>query len=68
MGETDDDLLDGVAAIAAHLKMKPRRVRHLIATAGLPAFTLGERSVAARKSSLNRWLAECEAKARAGRP
>lgn len=63
----DGDLICGLEGIAKYLGIPARKVRHLIATAGLPAFNLGERSVSARKTSLDAWLTECEAKAREGR-
>lgn len=69
MGADDNaDLLEGLAAIAAFLRVKPRRVQHLMATAGLPTFSLSGRVLNARKSTLNAWLAEREAAARAARP
>lgn len=63
----ESDLLYGVSAIAAHLEMRPRQVHHLIDKAGLPVFKIAGR-VCARKTSLRRWMAECEAKAQEGRP
>lgn len=67
MTAKDADLLSGLKAIGEYLNRTPEQVRHLIRTAGLPAFTLGERNVSARKTSLDAWLADCEAKAREGR-
>ena len=38
---SDDGLLYGCKAIAAHLKLTPRQVSHLIAKGHLPTFRLG---------------------------
>ncbi len=68
MGAVEEvDPPDGIAAIAAYLRMKPGRNPHLMAHRGLPTFTMGSRIVAARKTSLSAWLADREAKARKAR-
>ena len=57
----DIDLLHGWGAIAAACGgIKPSQARHLAKTAGLPVFKLGGKTVAARRSSLNKWLTELE--------
>ena len=63
----DKDMLYGVPAIAGHLNMRPRQVYHLVEKAAVPTFTIpGVSTICARRSTLNAWLDECEAKARAG--
>ena len=57
------DLLYGIDAIARHLGITPRQTKHRCATTDLPTFRMG-RNVCARRSSLDRWLAEREAAAR----
>lgn len=47
----DDDLLYGVAAIAAHLSLRARVVYHLHSAKLLPTFKIGGR-VCARRSTL----------------
>lgn len=59
----DGDLLHGLPAIAGHLGIGARQAAHLKDTAGLPTFKLGK-TVCARRSTLNAWLAEREAAAR----
>ncbi|GLK68967.1 DNA-binding protein [Hansschlegelia plantiphila] len=59
------DLLKGWKAIGIGAgNLKPDQARHLARTAGLPIFKLGGKTVAARQSSINAWLAEREAAAR----
>ena len=59
------DLLYGVPAIAIFLGLGNRQVYHLKETGALPTFTLGETGkICARRSTLNQWLADQEAKAR----
>lgn len=53
------DLLMGAKAIAEHLGITPRQTYRLIYGDVLPTFKLGG-AVSARRSSLNRWLAEQE--------
>lgn len=60
------DLLEGAAAIADHLGVPLRRAQKLIADQAIPCFKVAGR-VCARRSGLNAWLADCEAKAREGR-
>lgn len=55
----DPDILYGVPAIAAHMRLKDRQVYHLKAAHGLPVFKIGK-TVAARRSTLRRWIAERE--------
>lgn len=61
------DLLYGVPAIAKFLHLTTRQVYHLKDTGALPTFTLGDNGkICARRSTLNLWLVEQEAKARCG--
>jgi predicted DNA-binding transcriptional regulator AlpA len=53
------DLLMGAKAIASHLGINSRQAYRLIYADALPTFKLGG-SVAARRSSLAKWLAEAE--------
>lgn len=53
------DLLLGANAIAVHLGISPRQTYRLIYADAIPTFKLGG-SVAARRSSLARWMAEAE--------
>ena len=62
---TEPDLLHGVQAIADFLGMRRHATQHRIDQGLIPTFKLGA-IVCARRSTLNGWLAECEAKARAG--
>lgn len=57
------DLLYGVPAIAAFLGLQVKQLRHRIAEGYVPAFRIGG-TICARRSTLNQWLAEQEAKAR----
>jgi excisionase family DNA binding protein len=57
------DLLYGVAAIAMHLNLTRRQVYHLAASGTLPTFKVGGKTVCARKSTLNAWLKDQEARA-----
>lgn len=59
----DTDLLYGVPAIAAFLKIRQRQAYHLIETAGLPTFRMG-RKLCSRESIVSRWLEEQSAAAR----
>ncbi|GEL42258.1 hypothetical protein MEX01_28490 [Methylorubrum extorquens] len=61
-----NDLLHGVPAIAAEMRLSPRQIYHLAEKHGLPTFKIG-RTVCARRSTLSVWLAEREAAARSGR-
>lgn len=56
------DLLMGANAIAAHLGITPRQTYRLVYDGLIPTFKLGG-TVAARRSSLMRWLAEQETRA-----
>lgn len=58
------DLLMGAGAIAKHLGINARQVYRLVYADDIPAFKLGG-SLAARRSTLARWLDEQEAGARA---
>ena len=60
------DLLYGFDAIGAHLGVSSRQAKHRAAVGDLPTFKLG-RHVCARRSTLDAWLTECEAKAAAER-
>lgn len=55
------DLLHGLPAIGRYLGIGARQAAHLKDAVGLPCFKLGK-TVAARRSTLNAWLAEREAK------
>ena len=57
------ELLHGALDIAAYLGLTVRQVERHIAQSGLPVFRLG-RTVCARRSSLERWLAELEHRTR----
>ncbi|EYR81851.1 hypothetical protein [Shinella sp. DD12] len=57
------DLLYGVASIAKHLGITERRALYLKEKGSIPTFQI-DRTVCARKTSLNAWLAEQEAKGR----
>jgi hypothetical protein len=58
-----DDLLDGVAAIAAFTGWPERRVYYLAERGLLPVFKMGERKWCARKSTLRRHIDALEARA-----
>jgi excisionase family DNA binding protein len=57
------ELLHGVQDIAAYLGLTDRQVERHIARSGLPVFRLG-RTVCARRSTLEAWLAELERQTR----
>jgi hypothetical protein len=57
------ELLHGAQDIAAFLGLTVRQVERHIAQSNLPVFCLG-RTVCARRSSLDRWLAELEHRTR----
>lgn len=61
--DNDPTILMGAKAIAAHLGLTQRQVYRLVYECGLPHFKLGG-TVAARRSSIARWIAEQEAAAR----
>ncbi|MFG1465247.1 DNA-binding protein [Xanthobacter sp. DSM 24535] len=54
------DVLVGVSAIAAHLGMSARQAKHRVHLNMLPVFRMG-RTVCARKTTLNEWMAKQEA-------
>lgn len=58
------ELLMGAGAIAKHLGLSARQVYRLVYNDEIPTFKLGG-SVAARRSTLARWLDEQETGARA---
>jgi predicted DNA-binding transcriptional regulator AlpA len=58
------DLLLGAGTIAAHLGITRRQAYRLMYDDLIPSFKLGG-TVAARRSTLNRWLAEQEQAGRA---
>ena len=66
MTNDQSELLESVAEIGVYLNRTPRRVHHLIDREGLPVFKLAGR-ICARRSTLDRWLAEREAAAMAER-
>lgn len=55
----DTDLLHGLSAIAEHLRLSTDQVRYLANKYGLPTFKFGK-TVCARRSSVNAWLAKSE--------
>ncbi|MCD1642457.1 helix-turn-helix domain-containing protein [Aurantimonas coralicida] len=55
----DGDLLIGAAAIARFLGVSRRQVYRLVYDRIAPSFKLGG-TIAARRSSLTKWLTECE--------
>lgn len=56
------DLLLGAKAIAAHLGITQRQTYRLVYDGIIPSFKCGG-TVAARRSSLTKWMAEAEAAA-----
>lgn len=58
------DLLRGAAAIGAHLTITSGQVYHLHNQGKLPTFKIDSKTIYARKSTLNAWLAEQEAASR----
>ena len=50
------DLAYGIAAIAAHLGIRPRQALYLKESGKIPTFKIGGRTVCARKSDLDKWL------------
>lgn len=62
----EPDLLSGYAEIGGHLGVSERQAKHLAGSGSIPTFKLpGSAIVRARRSTLNAWLAEREAAARA---
>lgn len=59
------DLLYGCPAIAGFLHLTEAAVYHLTRREDFPSFKIGGK-VCARRSTLNQWLADQEAKARDG--
>lgn len=64
VADAKSDLLLGANAIADHLGITRRQTYRLVYDNHIPTFKVGG-TVAARKSSLNAWLAQQEADARA---
>ncbi|GAA4178776.1 helix-turn-helix transcriptional regulator [Shinella granuli] len=62
--DNDPTILMGAKAIATYLGVTQRQAYRLVYECGLPHFKLGG-TVAARRSTLARWLDEQEAGARA---
>ncbi|MER2249519.1 DNA-binding protein [Methylorubrum podarium] len=62
----NSDILYRVAAIAAFLGMPEKATRHRVEAGEIPTFRIG-RTVCARRSTLNTWLAEREATGREGK-
>lgn len=58
------DHLHGWIMIARYMGVKPDAARYLARSAGLPAFKLGTKTVAASRKAIDAWLAEQEAKSR----
>lgn len=59
---THADLLYGVPAIAKYLQLTTAQVYHLSSSGTIPTFKIAAK-VCARRSSLQAWLVEQEAKA-----
>jgi len=59
------DLLYGAPAIAAHLGLSVKSVRHRIEAGVIPSFKIGG-SICARRSSLDAWFKRLEASAAMG--
>ncbi len=59
MTEADADLLYGAKAIATFLGLTEKQARHRIENGQIPAFTIGT-TICARRSTLNKWLADKE--------
>ena len=57
------DYLHGAPSIAAHMGIRQRQVYHLIEEHGLPTFKMGK-TVCARRSDIDTWLADLAATAR----
>nr|WP_047170083.1 hypothetical protein [Sphingomonas sp. Y57] len=64
MSDTETDLLYGVAAIADHLKLRPKQVAQMHDKGHLPTFKIGGK-VCARRSTLAKHFAAQEAAAAA---
>ena len=60
------ELLTGLQQIADHLGWTKRQAKQRALTGAIPTFRLGH-TVCARRSSLNAWMFQCEAKALAER-
>lgn len=60
LNDEASDLLYGLNAIAAYLRMRPRQAKHRALRGEIPTFKMG-RSVCARKATLKAWLADREA-------
>jgi len=56
-----NDLLDGVAAIAAFTGLPQRRIYHLAEKGLLPLFKMDERKWCGRKSTLRSYIEKLEA-------
>jgi hypothetical protein len=65
-GASAADLLYGAPAIARFLRLSEPQARHLCENGTLPTFKVGK-LICARETTLLAWIAECEAKAGAGR-
>lgn len=59
---SDDDMLRGTTAIAAHLRESVRRAQYLLETRQIPAFKVGDRWHM-RPSAYRRFIEELEAPA-----
>jgi hypothetical protein len=57
-------MLYGAGSIAAYLGMTEHACRHLISEGIIPTFKVGSR-IAARRESIDAWLCEQEARAKA---
>ena len=57
------DILHGYKEVGAFLRMTPKQIEHRVRAGEVPHFKLG-RTVCARRSTLNAWLADQEAASR----
>lgn len=60
-GNDNADLLYGAGPISRFMGLTEKQVRHRIEAGQIPSFKIGG-TICARRSSLNSWLAEQEAK------
>ncbi|MFZ2996261.1 hypothetical protein [Sphingobium sp.] len=67
MSDHETDLLYGVAAIAEHLKLRPKQVAQMHDRGHIPTFKIGGK-VCARRSTLAKHFEAQEAAARAVTP
>ncbi|MGQ4273414.1 hypothetical protein [Terrihabitans sp. B22-R8] len=64
MSDERSDLLSGAPAIAAFLGIPERSARYRIASGQIPTFKFpGSTTICANRSTLTKWIADCEAAA-----